>query len=288
MASQGKGIYRHQYPPILMRYPRLIHLVHAWNKKLQLRSWYIHKALPQLIQEHEKKTGTLLDVGCGEGQYLFKLAQQLPQWRCIGIDRHLAHLNFGHAYARAVGRKNLHFICQELPGPPPLPAADWVLCIGVLQYMDSDEDVLRQIHACLAPHGHLVLYVPVRGQFLTRVYRWLFRRFQNYEDVQARKRIYTEDGLLTKVTDAGFAIRSSTPTYGFWGKLGHEIYHSLLTGLVHLPMIAKAPFALALIVLFPFLLLCNQMDMIRPVRSGNGMLLIAQAVPPPSPSSLNT
>jgi len=99
----------------------------------------------------------VLDVGCGNGYYGFRMLGAGAA-SVIGIDPTLLfHMQF-KAINRYVASTDLHLIPARLE---ELPAGnrgfDTVFSMGVLYHQRSPIDHLRQLHAHLHPDGELVL-----------------------------------------------------------------------------------------------------------------------------------
>jgi len=99
----------------------------------------------------------ILDIGCGNGYYMFRMGAQKPQL-ILGIEPYL--LSFFQwllleRYARETRMFCLPAKLQELP---QLSACfDTIFCMGVLYHQRSPLDTLQRIRTMLAPRGELVL-----------------------------------------------------------------------------------------------------------------------------------
>ena len=273
--KKTSNIFLHHYPAWLMRRPRLIHFIYLWNKLTQLRSWYIMREIHRMMNKGPIKQ--VLDAGFGEGMYLFPLAKKNPAIQWYGIDKEEEHLQFGERYKHRTRLSSLRLYHSALPRVPKLEKIDLILLIGVLQYIEHDRKAISSLKQVLrhSPPGKLLIYVPIRGKILFPWYRFLFQRLPQYESLQNRKRIYEKEALVNLVSSLGMNIEKIDETYGFWGKIGYECYHSCLLLVVHLHWIGKPFVFLFLLAILPLILLCYLLDFLLPVTKGNGCLLIA-------------
>lgn len=154
--------------------------------------------------------------------------------------------------------------------------ADVALCVGVLQYIADDQYALENMYQSLQAKGQLLLYVPINGKIITRLYQFVFDNYEQYESVNNRKRVYTENEILQKAESAGFKIRKKIYTYGTAGKLSHELLNSCTTLIVSGNYLLKIIAGFCIILLYPLILLLMAADYYSHKSNGNGVLLILE------------
>ena len=99
----------------------------------------------------------ILDVGCGNGYYLYRLAAERPQV-VAGIDPYARYLFQFAALQKYMQVDNLSFLPVALDRLPPMDQYfDVVICMGVLYHQRSPLDVLTQLHSYLQPGGTIVM-----------------------------------------------------------------------------------------------------------------------------------
>jgi S-adenosylmethionine-diacylgycerolhomoserine-N-methlytransferase len=99
----------------------------------------------------------VLEVGCGTGRNLARLARALPAAELIGVDISPAMLDRARTHLAPLGAR-----CQLHAGGLPLPNAegrfDVVIAAYVLSMVDEGLDaLLQQMRAACAPGGRLVI-----------------------------------------------------------------------------------------------------------------------------------
>lgn len=90
--------------------------------------------------------GTVLDLGCGSGQYLRYFAERRPDVRLIGLDLSREMIELGRRTIIDAGlgsRIDLRIADITRLDPASLPAIDAVSCIYTLHHLPDDEDVRR-------------------------------------------------------------------------------------------------------------------------------------------------
>jgi ubiquinone/menaquinone biosynthesis C-methylase UbiE len=115
----------------------------------------MHYVFDMLDQLPESAKGDALDIGCGSGEYIEGLLHR--GWNTSGID--LAPEMVKVCAERF--RSSLVSLKQGDVESLPFDAGtfDLILCIGVLPYLPSDEQALREIHRVLRPGGYVVINV---------------------------------------------------------------------------------------------------------------------------------
>ena len=97
---------------------------------------------------------TVLDAGCGDGATLEWLRDR--RVRAIGID-------LTWPMTRICAMRGLEVAVQDIEEIGLRPIFDWVLCIGSLEFVSNPARALKNLAACLAPTGTLVLLYPRKG-----------------------------------------------------------------------------------------------------------------------------
>lgn len=250
-------------------------LIYFFNYLIQLRKWYIIRRLRKLLAT-KQNSFHLLDAGCGEGQYLFPFVHQYQTSHFKGIDRAQSNISFCKRYAEKNKYANVSFEEVDIEAINESNTFDIAICISVLPYCKNDLAALLQLNHALKENGELLLYVPINNHILIPLYKRLLESHENYETVQQNQRKYTEQSLTDLLHNSGFKIADTQMTYGFFGKLSNELFNAHLILLNAYSFFFKIIIAGSLLVFYPFILLCMVLDFLLPVKSGNGMMILAR------------
>ncbi|MBI5914778.1 MAG: class I SAM-dependent methyltransferase [Bacteroidetes bacterium] len=276
----GNSLHWHEYPRLVVRWPRLVRWLHGWNNLVLQRNWLVNSTLRRLLPT--LPTGSLVvDAGCGDGQHVFRFCKKHPRLRFLGIDKNEGNVAFCERYVATVHRPPstvCHFFHQNLEDLTHENEAGLLLCVGTLQYIEDDRRVLRNFHKALKTNGLLLLYVPVNGRMVLPPYRHFFKKLNHYEKSQQRQRVYTPEEILQKTTGAGFEVREQRFNYGVLGIVGHEVYSLLLMGLGNAALWWSWVFVPLMVALLPMVLIFKGLDFILPKKNGNGLLLLAEKI----------
>jgi SAM-dependent methyltransferase len=279
--------FDHSVPGILHRWKGGIHWVHLLQRILYQRNGLIKRKVKSVLKRIARESsaavldgdtviGTILDVGCGDGHYIF-VAKSAPFGRLLGIDRNGAWINFlgnyfGHRPEKSAGITE--FICADLDdGMKDLgdETVDLIFCFAVLPYVKNASFTLSEMHRVLRSGKSMLLYVPVGFKIETRLYRWMFHHFNHYESQQGRQAVFESSELLIMLGEAGFEVSDRTFAYGKLGRWGHEIWSmtTMLLGSGRWPLVTLgvvvAPISLVL------LLILKGLDQSSTLTDGNGM-----------------
>lgn len=157
--------------------------------------WFIgrREIFLRLIRRHlpARRDGVprqILDVGCGTGtmlQYLARFGQ------AQGVDTDAGAI----AFCRERGVTQVRQV-----GDPPLPFAagtfDLITALDVIEHIDDDRGMLRELYRITRPGGRLLFSVPA--------YRFLWGP---QDEISHHKRRYVAPEIRARVTGAGYRLR---------------------------------------------------------------------------------
>ena len=146
------------------------------------------------LRAHRPQLTSFLEIGCGSAYVLSGVDREHPQAALYGSEIFVSGLPFA---AERVPRAELMQMDART-----IPFADEFDVIGafdVLEHIEEDEEVLREMHSALKDDGLVVISVPQ--------HRWLWSPAD--EHVMHVRR-YTAKELRTKLAAAGFEMVRST------------------------------------------------------------------------------
>lgn len=136
----------------------------------------------------------VLEVGCGTGSVLRALEKVCPGGKVYGMDL----FREGLSYARQ--RVTCPLIQGDVHWPPFSARFELIGMFDVLEHLDDDLDVLRDLYQMLAPGGALVLTVPA--------YKSLWSYF---DEASRHARRYEKDELREKLEQTGYRVEYISP-----------------------------------------------------------------------------
>lgn len=150
------------------RYEFPYHYIPRWDgnnftQVLTLRRGYEYLAYINFVSDTAIRIGfeSLLDVGCGDGRFLFELRQKVPGKQLMGIDYSKRAIDF----ARLMGHE-VDWICGDIRNKNILDQNfDIVTLIDTLEHIKPEEikDFLKGIDNNLGDNGNLIITVPSKN-----------------------------------------------------------------------------------------------------------------------------
>jgi len=163
----------------------------------------------KLVEKHLSKESSILDVGCGSGNFL-SLLKKKGYVNLYGSDFSAESINLSKKKfcesvfqadlkdANSFGRKKY----------------DAVVCSEVLEHIDDDVLAIKTLRKLLKKKGLLIISVPYNMKY-----------WSQHDEFSGHVRRYDEGELERKLEKESFKILSN---FG-WGNLVYSFYHSFLT-----------------------------------------------------------
>jgi len=196
------------------------------------------------------KMKSIMDLGCGQGEFSFMLADALPQVQVDAIDTDLEAMNKIKEVVDKFGIKNLHtYTCmiQEL-GPEKNESYDLIFSIDVFQHIPKEQMPFQACKQRLKHGGYLITKMPAKD------HRRILPKsmFKEFDDTLAGKnpehaymahhgQVYTLDDLIKRYEREGFKVIGASYSDGIIARAGWEFNYLMMragsiTQLLSLPV----------------------------------------------------
>jgi trans-aconitate methyltransferase len=133
----------------------------------------------------------ILEVGCGNGNFTELLASQCHEVTAIDINPEYIQL----AQTRLKERSRIKLLVADVSQIEWQEQFNTIIMLDVLEHIEAELTVLKQLNSSLKPGGKLIIKVPA----LTWLYNPMDRAINHY-------RRYNKRTLKTTLTQAGFVI----------------------------------------------------------------------------------
>ncbi len=159
--------------------------------------WF--RARNRLLQDLARRwfldAKSVLEVGCGTGYVLAGLREALPNARLAGSEIYANGLEYA---AKRLG-DGVDLYQMDAQAIPFSAEFDLIAACDVLEHIEADESVLREMHRALKLGGGLLLTVP-QHPFL----------WSGVDEIAFHKRRYRRTELQEKCRRNGFRVVAST------------------------------------------------------------------------------
>lgn len=158
------------------------------------RNWILDEFRPHLA-------GHTVEIGAGSGSFSKILIEHVPALDLIEPSHQLFQLL--HSRMGDESGAQIHMLSAEKWGLDAATASrDTIIMVNVLEHIEDDVEMLKQIHRILRPGGALLLFVPALRFLFSRLDQehGHFRRYEKRE-LEAKVRQAEFDIARTKYVD---------------------------------------------------------------------------------------
>ncbi len=167
----------------------------VYHSNFQVESsywWFTARAhiIHSLINHycHLAKGSTVVDVGCGTGGFLSELARE---YTAVGTDTSALAIE----YCRKRGLEHLHLGTLD-DFPRERYAVDAVTMLDVIEHIEDDHGVVKQVYDLLKPGGYFIASVPAN--------KWMWSA---HDVMHMHYRRYSKPQFRQLMEAAGFEIK---------------------------------------------------------------------------------
>lgn len=116
----------------------------------------------KVYEEVAERGGLVIDLGCGNGWYLLRLARAFPGLRCLGVDGFEENIRQAQSRVAAEGLAGrVRFSVGDIYGFESGEGADIIALNRALHHVwDQKEVVFKILRDCLKPGGSAVIWEP--------------------------------------------------------------------------------------------------------------------------------
>ncbi|MCG2594675.1 class I SAM-dependent methyltransferase [Ramlibacter sp. XY19] len=186
---------------------------------LKTETWRVHVLeravadLVRLIPARKASYGVVVDVGCGSGYSLPKLAQRFSPRELVGVDIDPQMLQAAGEEAQRSGTAVRLVEASSSRLPLPDNHADLLFCHQTFHHLVEQEAALAEFMRVLKPGGVLLFAESTRRY----IHSWIIRAlFRHPMDVQR-----TAEEYLAMIRAAGFVVPEGSVSYPYlWWSRG--------------------------------------------------------------------
>ena len=152
------------------------------------------KLIVWVLQQYSKGMLSFLEIGCGTGFILSRVAAAFPRASLLGSEMFSTALKF--ASSRVPSAEFAQMDARQIPY---IDEFEVIGAFDVIEHIEADSEVLQQMYRALKPGGIMLLTVPQ--------HQWLWSQVDEYS---CHVRRYDASDLHRKIKKAGFSVLRST------------------------------------------------------------------------------
>jgi len=127
--------------------------IHAGQR---IRKMHVFRAINEI-----SSLNSVLDAGCGGGDYILHLAKKHPESIFDGIEINPIQYQVCQKNKQDLKLDNVNFILGDLTEPIANKKYDFAYSVDVLEHIENDKLALKNIHSALNTRGKFLLHVPL-------------------------------------------------------------------------------------------------------------------------------
>ncbi len=213
--------------------------------------------------------GSLLDAGCGTGDFSFYIAKKYPNCMITAIDITKDTLQQNRRMQKELHTPNISFTYQDLSTMKEKEKYNFVFCIGTLIYFPKKKtkEIVINFTTSLKRGGYLYLDLPQENFFKNSI---IPTKYYSSYHTNARKEIsgelYTYYEIQKLLKELGYIIVHTSKSFGFVGKLSWELDNVL----------NERKWYKTRLLLFPLLKFLATLDAQTKNKNGSCFVILAQ------------
>jgi len=237
---------------------------------LLLRSWHVRKALKE-IAVTLPEGAEILDAGAGFGQYTWRMASMNNTWKISAIDIKEEQVADCNRFFRQTGVSDrVLYTTGDLTSFYGPPRYNLILSVDVMELIVDDTTVFRIFYDTLKPGGTLVISTP-SDKGGSDVHE---HSENSFIDEHVRDG-YNMEAIIKTLSDIGFSKVTAIYTYGKAGSVAWRLSMKYPIKLLNYSALFYIILPFYYLLVMPFVLILNLIDVSSVHPSGTGLLVRA-------------
>jgi len=235
---------------------------------LLLRSWHVRKTMRKMKGSFPENPD-ILDAGSGFGQYDYTMSLQFPKSKITGLDIKQEQIDDCNTFFTKIKRNNrVSFEYADLTQFSRRESYDFALSVDVMEHIEDDVAVFKNIHTSLRPGGVLLISTP-SDQGGSDVHH-------DHEDSFIEEHVrdgYAISDIEEKLKSVGFKQIESKYAYGTPGKISWRLSMKIPIKMVNLSKLFLIILPIYYLITFPFSFILNIFDVHMTHKTGTGLIV---------------
>ncbi len=244
---------------------------------LLLRTWHVKKAFKQWAKTSNAEVN-ILDAGMGFGQYSWFMARLKPKAHIKGVDVKSEQVDDCNQFFAQAKQNNAQFEIADLTKFQEKEKYDFILSVDVMEHIEEDVEVFKNFHFSMK-NGAMLLVSTPSDQGGSDVHHHHDHEHENdgsdsFIDEHVRDG-YSIADIKEKLKIAGFSKSEVYYSYGWPGKISWQISMKYPILMLNTSKIFFIILPFYYLVVFPFALILNYLDLQLKHKTGTGLIVKA-------------
>jgi len=237
---------------------------------LLLRSWHINKILKKIFVSLPENA-SILDAGCGFGQYTWRISRMNRRSRIKGVDINQDHIDDCKKFFESSEmNERVSFESCDLTKLADRELYDLILAVDVMEHIREDEKVFLNFYNALKNKGYILISTP-SDKGGSDVHH---ENEISFIDEHVREG-YGTDEISQKLMVAGFSNIRIAYTYGKPGSISWHLSMKYPVRMLNFSKLFFLVLPVYYLLFFPIALILNIFDLYMTHKSGTGLLVTA-------------
>nr|MDK2850675.1 hypothetical protein [Candidatus Cloacimonadota bacterium] len=244
---------------LIRLFPTLRRIFYFCLDFILLRQRYVKREIKKYFKDGDR----FYDAGAGFCQYSDYVLRRYPRAQVFATDLKTDYLQ---SYASYVGQR-FSYQTADLVSFCPKISYNMAIAIDILEHIEDDRAVLRNLHNALKEGGYLIISTPSNLDKAAR-----------YAEEHVRPG-YNKADLEKKLRDLGFKIVSSKYSYGPFGALAWKLQMKFPLAMLRATKYGAIFLPFWYLILSPLMELLMRLDILVDNKQGNGIIIVANKLP---------
>jgi len=235
---------------------------------LLLRSWHIRKEL-RILAKGGFMPSRIADAGSGFGQYVYYLSGKYPSAKITGLEIKEEQVADCNRFFTSINRSDsVSFEYADLTALDMQEAFDLILSVDVMEHIEDDRSVFKNLYSALNPGGYLLISTPSDqgGSDVNHDHE------ESFIDEHVRDG-YGVNDIEEKLRSTGFKDIDIRYSYGRPGKASWKISMKYPILMVNKSSLFLLLLPFYYIILFPISFCLNRADVRNSHTTGTGLIV---------------
>lgn len=165
---------------------------------------------------------SMLDLGCGYGEYAFCLAEAFPDARLTALDIDAARMQTVERVKKQARLSNLHPHVGPIESLPQEALFDFIYTVDVFEHLLPEEMPFADCWHRLRPGGYLLVKIPAAAQHTVLPEAW-FDAHHDWLEEEHHGQVYDLDGLVRRFETERFTVIHASYSDGRLSRVAWEL-----------------------------------------------------------------